>query len=123
MLREEEIPTVERCIHDDFTELITPLGYKVFFMQKPEGYRADNYVTFNYTIAPTWHSEMGSEMELYNVVFNVISETPPLTYEMTKKVRGALLGVETYANVTKDHTFFDKDLQRFITVITFNTLY
>ena len=117
-----EEPVVIKNINTVIVNSLKGLGYKVYFLQKPDGVAGDDYVTFNYTENSDWYSNDKPEVDTYFVTLNIVTPRPEKVFEMDSVIRQQLKETEGFTGISNQGSIYDKELRTFYTVITFETI-
>lgn len=102
--------------------LLQETNLDAFYVIKPMGYPADDYLTFNFTINDTWYSDNTNEMIKYKITINHMTKNQSNIYPVETQLRNIIKKDMYSYGLVNQGSMYIKDTQEYFTALTFYML-
>lgn len=109
---------INELIHD----LLKDVETELFYIHKPDAYKVDPYITFNFVRRSDWYSDSSYEMDKYYITLNIVSKNSKNIIDLNDKISKIINGNDLCFNCVNQGGMYIKDTQEFFNATTFYML-
>lgn len=106
-------------IDEIICDLLKDLDVELFYIHKPDAYKVDPYITFNFTRRQNWFSDSSHEMDKYYITLNIVSKNSKDIINFNDQIQKIIDKSTLCFNCVNQGGMYIKDTQEFFNATTF----